>query len=162
MRTNNNCINTLMANRKAERSLGCTCLHLWCPWIVSPSSRARWALCTHARTCRDSSVWVLIEGIEAHVFCWFGKTVMGRSARGQGRRRGHTERWGTDRQRENTNSNSNSKTLFYKDCSLGSVKNLSDNWSLLSYWWVDLKLQGLLYTCRQEWVSEIWEFPHKT
>ena len=24
-------------------------------------------------------------------------------------------------------SNSNSKTLFYKDCSLGSVKNLSNN-----------------------------------
>ena len=30
-------------------------------------------------------------------------------------------------QRENSNSNSNSKTLFYKDCSLGSVKNLSNN-----------------------------------
>ena len=25
------------------------------------------------------------------------------------------------------NSNSNSKTLFHKDCSLGSVKNLSNN-----------------------------------
>ena len=30
------------------------------------------------------------------------------------------------------NSNSNSKTLFYKDCSLGLVKNLSNNLSLLS------------------------------
>ena len=30
-------------------------------------------------------------------------------------------------------SNSNSKTLFYKDCSLGSFKNLSNNLSLLSY-----------------------------
>ena len=29
--------------------------------------------------------------------------------------------------RENSNSNSNSKTLFYKDCSLGSFKNLSNN-----------------------------------
>ena len=28
---------------------------------------------------------------------------------------------------ERENSNSNSKTLFYKDCSLGSVKNLSNN-----------------------------------
>ena len=27
----------------------------------------------------------------------------------------------------------NSKTLFYKDCSLGSVKNLSNNYSLLSF-----------------------------
>ena len=149
-----------MANRKAERSVGCTCLHLWCPWIVSPSSRARWALRTHARTCRDSSVWVIIEGIEAHVFCWFGKTVMGRSARGQGRRRGQREREmgererQTDRQTETQRENSNTKTLFYKDCSLGSVKNLSINWSLLSYWWVDIKLQAPLYTCRQEWVSD--------
>ena len=31
----------------------------------------------------------------------------------------------TERQRES--SNSNSKILFYKDCSLGSVKNLSNN-----------------------------------
>ena len=35
--------------------------------------------------------------------------------------------------REGEKSNSNSKTLFYKDCSLGSVKNLSNNESLLSY-----------------------------
>ena len=27
----------------------------------------------------------------------------------------------------NSNSNLNSKTLFYKDCSLGSFKNLSHN-----------------------------------
>ena len=26
------------------------------------------------------------------------------------------------------------ETLFHKDCSLGSVKNLSKNYSLLSYW----------------------------
>ena len=34
-----------------------------------------------------------------------------------------------EREREGgrENSNSNSNTLFYKDCSLGSVKNLSDN-----------------------------------
>ena len=31
------------------------------------------------------------------------------------------------RERERENLNSNSKTLFYKDCSLGSVKNLSNN-----------------------------------
>ena len=31
--------------------------------------------------------------------------------------------WGGQREREN----SNSKTLFYKDCGLGSVKNLSNN-----------------------------------
>ena len=30
-------------------------------------------------------------------------------------------------ERERVNSNSNLKTLFYKDCSLGSVKNLSNN-----------------------------------
>ena len=28
---------------------------------------------------------------------------------------------------EEERENSNSKTLFYKDCSLGSVKNLSNN-----------------------------------
>ena len=49
----------------------------------------------------------------------------------QGQRDGHTERQrhtrrARDAQREN--SNSNSKTLFYKDCSLGSVKKkLSNN-----------------------------------
>ena len=32
-----------------------------------------------------------------------------------------------DRHWERENSNSNSKTLFYKDCSLGSFKNLSNN-----------------------------------
>ena len=32
-----------------------------------------------------------------------------------------------ERERERENSDSNSKTLFYKDCSLGSVKNLSNN-----------------------------------
>ena len=32
-----------------------------------------------------------------------------------------------DRQTDRQNSNSNSKTLFYKDCSLGSFKNLSNN-----------------------------------
>ena len=31
----------------------------------------------------------------------------------------------TDRQADRQTENSNSKTLFYKDCSLGSVKNLS-------------------------------------
>ena len=31
------------------------------------------------------------------------------------------------RERERDRKNSNSKTLFYKDCSLGSVKNLSNN-----------------------------------
>ena len=35
-----------------------------------------------------------------------------------------------DRQGERGNSNSNSKTLFYKDCSLGSVKYLSNTHSL--------------------------------
>ena len=39
----------------------------------------------------------------------------------------------------NENSNSNLKTLFYKDFSLGSVKNLSNNQSLLSYWWLDIR-----------------------
>ena len=37
------------------------------------------------------------------------------------------------KERENSNSNLNSKTLFYKDCSLGSVKNPSNNQSLRSY-----------------------------
>ena len=32
-----------------------------------------------------------------------------------------------ERERERENSISNSKTLFYKDCSLGSFKNLSNN-----------------------------------
>ena len=43
----------------------------------------------------------------------------------QGERGGDTggERGRRDREREN----SNSKTLFYKDCSLGSVKTLSNN-----------------------------------
>jgi len=37
-----------------------------------------------------------------------------------------------DRDRQRENSNANSKTLFYKNCSYGSVKNRSNNWSLLS------------------------------
>ena len=41
------------------------------------------------------------------------------------------EKWGKERQRERDRDrqreNSNSKTLFYEDCSLGSVKNLSNN-----------------------------------
>ena len=32
-----------------------------------------------------------------------------------------------EEEEEKKNSNSNSKTLFYKDCSLGSFKNLSNN-----------------------------------
>ena len=32
---------------------------------------------------------------------------------------------------ETERENSNSKTIFYKGCSLGSVKNLSNNYSLL-------------------------------
>ena len=39
-----------------------------------------------------------------------------------------TEMWREgDGEREREKSNSHSKTLFYKDCSLGSVKNLSNN-----------------------------------
>ena len=33
----------------------------------------------------------------------------------------------TDTQKSNSRENSNSKTLFYQDCSLDSVKNLSNN-----------------------------------
>ena len=47
-------------------------------------------------------------------------------ARERERERGGRERE-TDRQRQRENSNSNWKTLFYKDCSLGSVKNLTTN-----------------------------------
>ena len=32
-----------------------------------------------------------------------------------------------EREKERERENSNSKTFFYKDCSLGSVKNLSNN-----------------------------------
>ena len=31
---------------------------------------------------------------------------------------------------------------LYKDCSLSSVKNLTNNQSLLSSWWVNIKLQA--------------------
>ena len=38
------------------------------------------------------------------------------------------KRWGErDRQTDRDRENSNSKTLFYKDCVLGSVKNMSNN-----------------------------------
>ena len=37
-----------------------------------------------------------------------------------------------ERARERERENSNSKILFYKDCSLGSFKNLPNNQSLLS------------------------------
>ena len=36
-------------------------------------------------------------------------------------------------ERKERRENLNSKTLFYKDCSLGSVKNQSNYKSLLSY-----------------------------
>ena len=42
--------------------------------------------------------------------------------RERGREGGQRE---TERVVSRENSNSNSKTLFYKDCSLGSVKNLT-------------------------------------
>ena len=44
-----------------------------------------------------------------------------------GRERGGGERRRETKVRERENLNSNSKTLFYKDCSLGLVKNLSNN-----------------------------------
>ncbi len=56
--------------------------------------------------------------------------------------------------RETENWNSSSKTLFYKDCSLGSVKNPSNNKSLRSYWWVNIKLQAsfiYIQACMCEW-----------
>ena len=48
----------------------------------------------------------------------------------QRQRQRHTER---KTETETHRENSNSKTLFYKDCSLASVKNVSNNWSLLSF-----------------------------
>ena len=48
--------------------------------------------------------------------------VRGQGGGGKSDRQTETE---TDRETEN--SNSNSKTLFYKACSLGSFKNLSNN-----------------------------------
>ena len=64
-----------------------------------------------------------------------------------------------------TNSNSNSKTLFYKDCSLGSVKNLTTS----PCWWLVLmsiyKITGIIYIhiSMNEWVKfYIWTFLHKT
>ena len=41
------------------------------------------------------------------------------------RRKGRERIWEVECGRERENSNS--KTLFYKDCSLGSLKNLSNN-----------------------------------
>ena len=69
-----------------------------------------------------------------YFYCFCGSNVASEHARkdearlprvkregGRGGREGGRE--GGEREREN----SNSKTLFYKDCSLGSVKNLSIN-----------------------------------
>ena len=44
--------------------------------------------------------------------------------RARGERDGERDR---DREREREGERENSETLFYKDCSLGSVKNLSNN-----------------------------------
>ena len=49
-------------------------------------------------------------------------TVMGGGGGGGGREREREKEGGGGE-----NSNSISKTLFYKDCSLGSFKNLSNN-----------------------------------
>ena len=46
--------------------------------------------------------------------------------RGRARARAQEQRE-RERERERENSKSNAKTLFYKDCSFGSVKNLSNN-----------------------------------
>ena len=52
----------------------------------------------------------------------------GERGRERGREReGERERKGERGGRERESSNSNSKTLFYKDCSLGSVKNLTNS-----------------------------------
>ena len=55
-----------------------------------------------------------------------GRTMGGGGGGGRGRRRKRAGYTGE-------NSRLNSKTLFYKECSLGSDKNLSNNLSLLSY-----------------------------
>ena len=54
------------------------------------------------------------------------KTNKQTTTRSQKQQYRETER-DRERERERENSNSNLKTLFYKDCSLGSVKNLSNN-----------------------------------
>ena len=51
-----------------------------------------------------------------------GETGGGVAGGGEGGR----ERGGEEREREVERENSNSKTLFYEDCSLGSVKNLTE------------------------------------
>ena len=43
----------------------------------------------------------------------------------KGREKGKGGEGGRERERKTERGNSNSKTLFYKDCSLGSVKNLT-------------------------------------
>ena len=61
-----------------------------------------------------------------------GKREREREEEREGERERGRERQ-RERERERERWNSISKTLFYKDCSLGSVKNLSNNYSLLSY-----------------------------
>ena len=55
---------------------------------------------------------------------------MGRDRGTEGGREKESVKGGRERERERKRDrqteNSNSKTLFYKDCSLGSVKNLSN------------------------------------
>ena len=60
-----------------------------------------------------------------------------KNSRGEGERKKRRERQRerdrqTDRQTDNSNSNSNSKTLFYKNCRLGSVKNFHTKYSVLT------------------------------
>ena len=44
--------------------------------------------------------------------------------------------------------------LFYKDCSLGSVKNPSNNQSLRSYWWVSIK--DVKNPCNNQSLRSYW------
>ena len=57
----------------------------------------------------------------------------------------------TQRQREREKSNS--KTLFYKDCSLGLVKNLTTSPCKATDEYIQ-NYRHHLYTYRHEWVSE--------
>ena len=64
-------------------------------------------------------------------FCFFSfKTEPGRGWRGTGKkggRGGALERGALERGEEQERENSNAKTLFYNDCSLGSVKTCLTN-----------------------------------
>ena len=94
-------------------SVGCLCLLGWSLCLVCIRTVPAGCLCSQG----------LISPLLTHSATGAGRQTDEMEGRGEMGEMWEEGGGGGGREREN----SNSQTLFYKDCSLGSVKNLSNN-----------------------------------